>query len=52
MTSSLVSMATLKAAVDECNEGEAEENEKAFAIIDAFSVPRFTYHYDRKKFVK
>ena len=52
MTSSLVSMEILKAAVDECNEGEKEENERAFAVIDAFSIPRFTYNQDRKKFIK
>ncbi|XP_033639912.1 DNA polymerase epsilon subunit 2-like isoform X2 [Asterias rubens] len=52
VTSSLVSMEILKAAVDECNEGEKEENERAFAVIDAFSIPRFTYNQDRKKFIK
>ncbi|XP_038066807.1 DNA polymerase epsilon subunit 2-like [Patiria miniata] len=52
LTSSLVSMEILKAAIDECNEGEEQENERAFAVIDAFTVPRFTYNQDRKKFLK
>ena len=52
VASSLVSMETLKAAIDECNEGEKEESERAFAIIDAFTVPRFTYDHERKKFLK
>ncbi|XP_022081483.1 DNA polymerase epsilon subunit 2-like isoform X2 [Acanthaster planci] len=52
LASSLVSMETLKAAIDECNEGEVEESERAFAVIDAFTVPRFTYNHDRKKFLK
>ncbi|XP_050406951.2 DNA polymerase epsilon subunit 2 [Patella vulgata] len=51
LSSSMIDKIVCEAAVQECNAEQDEEGENVFCIIDAFSVPRFTYHPDRKKFI-
>ena len=41
----------LLAAVEEVNETSDQDKEKAFNIIDAFDIPKFTYNPDQKKFI-
>jgi len=38
-------------AVQECNAEQEDNSTKIFNIIDAFSVPRYTYVKERKKFI-
>ena len=39
-------------SLQECSEQEAgDSRENVLNIIDAFTVPRFTYSIDRKKFL-
>ena len=52
VANSLIDRAILEAAVGECNDGGEEENEKAFTVVDAFTMPRFTYNAERKKFLR
>nr|XP_022334080.1 DNA polymerase epsilon subunit 2-like [Crassostrea virginica] len=50
LQSSLIGKDACETAVQECN-AEQEEGDNVFCIIDAFSVPRYTYSADRKKFI-
>ena len=51
LRSSLVDRASVEAAVEECNSASDSDGEKAaMVVIDAFSVPRFSYNVDQKKF--
>ena len=51
LTSSLVDREKVELAVQECSQSTEEDNDKAFTMIDAFSVPRFAFNSDRKKFL-
>ena len=51
LKSSLVDRETVEIAVEECNEASDADSEKALVVIDAFTVPKFTYNTDRKKFL-
>ncbi|XP_053376311.1 DNA polymerase epsilon subunit 2-like [Mercenaria mercenaria] len=51
LTSSLIDKQICESAVQECNAEQDDESDKIFSVIDAFSVPRFTYQKDRKKFI-
>ncbi|GAB1607932.1 DNA polymerase epsilon subunit 2-like [Argonauta hians] len=51
LTSSLIDRKTCVTAVQECMDGNENDGENAFSVIDAFSVPRYTYAEDRKKFI-
>ncbi|KAK3092347.1 hypothetical protein FSP39_001653 [Pinctada imbricata] len=51
LTSSLIDKKTCEIAVQECN-AEEEEGDNVFCVIDAFSVPRYSYSIDRKKFIQ
>ncbi|XP_061174005.1 DNA polymerase epsilon subunit 2-like [Saccostrea echinata] len=51
LKSSLIGKDACEAAVQECN-AEQEEGDNVFCVIDAFSVPRYTYSADRKKFIQ
>lgn len=49
LTSSLVDREIAEQAVQECSQSSEEDNDKAFTIIDAFSVPRFTFISGQEK---
>lgn len=51
LTSSLVDREVAEQAVQDCSQSSEDDSDKAFTIIDAFSVPRFTFNPDRKKFL-
>ncbi|XP_064617729.1 DNA polymerase epsilon subunit 2-like [Liolophura sinensis] len=51
LKSALVDRAACEAAVKECNAEHSDDSENAFLVIDAFSVPRFTYVSARKRFL-
>ena len=51
LSSSLVDREIAEQAVQECSQTSEDDSDKAFTIIDAFSVPRFTFNPDRKKFL-
>ena len=51
LKSSLVERNVVEIAVEECNEASDADSEKALVVIDAFSIPKFTYSTDRKKFL-
>ena len=38
-------------AIEECNEASDSDSEHALVVIDAFSVPKYCYNADRKKFL-
>lgn len=48
--SSLVDRDTIETAVQECSKDPSEDSDKAFCVIDAFSMPKFSFSVDRKKF--
>ncbi|XP_025103951.1 DNA polymerase epsilon subunit 2-like isoform X1 [Pomacea canaliculata] len=50
LSSSLIQRSICENAVQEC-QAEHEDSEISLLVFDAFSVPRFTYVQDRKKFV-
>lgn len=50
LQNSIIDREICELAVDEFNQEQQEETDKALTIIDAFSVPRFTYDSERKKF--
>ena len=52
VSNSLIDRTILEAAVEECNDGGEEDNEKAFVVIDSFTLPRFWYNAERKKFLR
>ncbi|XP_014671894.1 PREDICTED: DNA polymerase epsilon subunit 2-like [Priapulus caudatus] len=51
LTSSVVDKGIVQAAVHECKTEGEDNSEEVMTIIDAFSVPKFTYLPDRKKFL-
>ncbi|XP_046337184.2 DNA polymerase epsilon subunit 2-like [Haliotis rufescens] len=51
LSSSMIDRTVCESAVQECNDEQEDEGDKVFCIIDAFSVPRFSYHQERKKFI-
>eukprot|EP00057_Strongylocentrotus_purpuratus_P034860 XP_796825.2 PREDICTED: DNA polymerase epsilon subunit 2 [Strongylocentrotus purpuratus] len=51
LSSALLDKAIIEAAINECSDGGKEENEKMFNVIDSFTVPRYTYNAERKKFL-
>lgn len=51
LSSSLIGREAVEQAVQECSQTSEDDNDKAFTIIDAFSVPKFTFNLDRKKFL-
>ncbi|XP_029650945.1 DNA polymerase epsilon subunit 2-like [Octopus sinensis] len=51
LTSSLIDRFTCMTALQECVAGDEHDGENAFSVIDAFSVPRYTYADERKKFI-
>ena len=50
LKSAILGRDIIEKAVDECNEASDSDAEKALVVIDAFSVPAYTYNYDKKKF--
>lgn len=46
-----VSRNVLEAAVEECNTETDSDADKALILIDAFSIPSFTYNPDQRKFI-
>ena len=51
LETSLVTKAIVEVAIEECNETTDADVEKALMIIDAFSVPKFAYNPEQKKFL-
>ncbi|KAL5008711.1 hypothetical protein ScPMuIL_014292 [Solemya velum] len=51
LKSSLIDRSVCETAVQECNTEHEDEGDSILYVIDAFSVPRFTYKSDRKKFI-
>jgi len=49
LKSTLVNKAAIEAALVECSESDGGEN--PLVVIDAFSIPRFYYNAERKKFI-
>lgn len=50
LKSAILGRDIIEKAVDECNEASDNDAEKAIVVIDAFSVPAYTYNSDKKKF--
>ena len=50
LQSSLVGRDVVEVAIEECNEASDADSERALVVIDAFSIPKFTYNADQKKF--
>ncbi|CAH1792739.1 unnamed protein product [Owenia fusiformis] len=51
LSSSMLDRATVEQAVEDCNQEQEEDNDKVLTVIDAFTVPRYTYMTERKKFL-
>lgn len=51
LKSSLIGRDVVEIAVEECNTSSDADTEKALVIIDAYKIPKFSYHVDRKKFL-
>ncbi|XP_061424594.1 DNA polymerase epsilon subunit 2 isoform X2 [Lethenteron reissneri] len=51
LASSMVELAVVEAAVQECRSSSPEESENVFNIIGAFDIPRFIYNHERKKLI-
>ncbi|XP_068681901.1 DNA polymerase epsilon subunit 2-like [Montipora foliosa] len=51
LSSSLIDREIVEQAVQECSQRSEDDDDKAFTFIDAFSVPRFTFNLERKKFL-
>ncbi len=51
LESSLIGRDVVEIAVEECNTSSDADTEKAFVVINAFDIPKFSYHVDRKKFL-
>ena len=51
LKSSLIGRDVVEIAIEECNTTSDADTEKALVIINAFDVPKFSYHVDRKKFL-
>ena len=51
LQSSLVNRDVVEIAIEECNEASDSDSEHALVVIDSFSVPKYAYNADRKKFL-
>eukprot|EP00794_Sanderia_malayensis_P000497 gene497-1143_t len=51
LKSTVVDKNCIDITLQEINQDTEEDNDKVFNLIDAFSVPRFAYNADRKKFL-
>ncbi|XP_077993306.1 DNA polymerase epsilon subunit 2-like [Glandiceps talaboti] len=51
LTSSMIDRSMVVTAIKECNAHNEESNNLVFNVIDAFSIPHFTYNQHRKKFM-
>ncbi|KAK0046882.1 DNA polymerase epsilon subunit 2-like isoform X1 [Biomphalaria pfeifferi] len=51
LSSAMVGKEVCEAAVQECNAEQENDKESIFSVIDAFSIPRFKYSKERKKFI-
>ncbi|XP_005094411.1 DNA polymerase epsilon subunit 2 [Aplysia californica] len=51
LTSSMIDRGVCELAVQECNAEQEDDSDTIFNVIDAFSVPRFSYVKERKKFL-
>ncbi|XP_041352782.1 DNA polymerase epsilon subunit 2-like [Gigantopelta aegis] len=51
LSSSIIDRTLCETAVHECNAEQDDNSDKMFSIIDAFSVPHYSYSSDRKKFI-
>ncbi|XP_065057553.1 DNA polymerase epsilon subunit 2-like [Rhopilema esculentum] len=51
LESSALDKDVIESAVQEINQDGEEEDDKVFNLIDAYSLPRFIYSSDRKKFL-
>lgn len=51
LETSLVTKEIVEVAVEECNEATDSDIEKALQVIDSFSVPKFSYNSEQKKFL-
>ena len=49
LKNSLIDKTAIKAAISDCT--ESSETDNPLAVIDAFSVPRYYYNAERKKFI-
>ena len=47
----MIDRALCEQAVRECNAEQEEDSDKILTVIDAFTIPRFSYHAERKKFL-
>ncbi|PIK60350.1 putative DNA polymerase epsilon subunit 2 [Apostichopus japonicus] len=52
LTSALLKKDLVEAAVEECKQGDDDENDNVFNIISSFSLPRFTFNQEQKKFLR
>lgn len=52
VTSALLKKDLIEAAVEECKQGDDDENDNVFNIISSFSLPRFTFNQEQKKFLR
>ncbi|XP_071834492.1 DNA polymerase epsilon subunit 2-like isoform X1 [Apostichopus japonicus] len=52
LTSALLKKDLIEAAVEECKQGDDDENDNVFNIISSFSLPRFTFNQEQKKFLR
>ena len=50
LESAIIGREAVEKAVDECNEASDTDTDKAFIVIDAFTVPAFRYLPDKRKF--
>ncbi|CAL1538535.1 unnamed protein product [Lymnaea stagnalis] len=51
LSSAMIGKEICESAVQECNNEQNDDSDSIFNVIDAFSVPRFTYVRERKKFI-
>ncbi|XP_059179397.1 DNA polymerase epsilon subunit 2-like isoform X2 [Physella acuta] len=51
LASAMVGREECESAVQECNAEQDDDSDSILNVIDAFSVPRFTYVKERKKFI-
>lgn len=51
LESTIIDRGACELAVDECNQEQEEETDKVLTVIEAFSIPRFDYDIQRKKFL-
>ncbi|XP_033106348.1 DNA polymerase epsilon subunit 2-like [Anneissia japonica] len=49
LNTAMIGRSEVEAAIEECNEDTEEESDKVLSVIDAFSIPMFSYNSERKK---